>query len=347
MEKESKEKLKIVILIASLLVVGFILGIEIFYSVNKINNRKVTYTKTGDINYVTYLKNNEHFSGSFVEEKYNLVSSLVDYFNVDYNYSYVLCEKINYKLDYEVVGVLEVFDSDNNSKPIETKTYQLYDKKSTEGNGQVIKAEIFNNKIDYATYNKIVQGWKKEISPDAKLTVTYKVNWKGFSKTLNKEISDSYKSSFVIPVSEKTINIEKPDKVNETGTIDTDKPLNNGLLIVIIFTVVLFAILGISLILSIINHKNHSSKYEAKINKLLREFDRAITEVKGTFTKVKGTNYIEVKEFMELMDVHDNLGEPILYYKNNIDESVFAVRNNKDIYYYKITRDELDEIDTI
>ena len=93
----------------------------------------------------------------------------------------------------------------------------------------------------------------------------------------------------------------------------------------------------------IIQTNKKKSKYEQKINKILREFDRAITEAKGPFMKKEGEHYIEVNDFMELMDVHDNVNEPIIYYRNNNNRSTFVVRNGSDIYYSVIKRDEFDE----
>ena len=53
-------------------------------------------------------------------------------------------------------------------------------------------------------------------------------------------------------------------------------------------------------------------------------------------------HYIEVSEFMELMDVHDNLNEPIIYYKHSNNKCIFVVRNGTDIYYSMIKRDDYE-----
>ena len=110
---------------------------------------------------------------AYLKDDYNYVASLIDYFNVDFNYSYVFGENIKYDMDYEIVANLEVYDSDNTTKPIEKKEFQILEKTSKSGNGQVIKVDLYNQKIDYDTYNKIIQEWKKEVSPEATLKVDF------------------------------------------------------------------------------------------------------------------------------------------------------------------------------
>ena len=326
-------------------VIAVLIGVMFFlfnFGKSRLKKEELAYTKTGSINYVTYLKNNSHYTSSYLEDDYNFVANLIDYFNVDYNYTYVLNESINYKINYEVVGLLEIYDSENDTKPIEKKTYQLSEKETKNGNGQVINVELFNNKIDYANYNKVIQEWKKEISPNATLKVTFNVNWTGFSTTLNKEISDSYSDTLTIPISDKTINISKPNKTDTSGVIKNETSLNRGLVIMMISLGFMIFVVTVLLIITVINHFKCKSKYEMKISKILREFDRAITEAKGRFIRDENIHYIEISEFMELMDVHDNLNEPIIYYKNDENSSIFTVRNGNDIYYWTINRKDYD-----
>lgn len=342
MKLKLKDKIKLYLgLIIIVLLIG-VLGYELYIGTNKVNKKSITYTKESNTSYVTYLKDNTHYSNTYLENDYNFVASLVDYFNIDYMYSYVLNESIDYTLNYELIGVLEVYDSENNTKPIEKKVYNLLDKTTTSGSGQVIKVELFNQRIDYDTYNRVVQAWKKEVSPEATLKVTMNVSWTGYSNKLEKEISDSYSADFIIPMASKTINIVNPHNLNETGTINSHEKLDTLYFVLLLSTLLLLLVILVPFTLYAIRLKKKQSKYELKINKILREFDRAITEAKGSFKKNSDLNYIEVNDFMELLDAHDNLGEPIIYYKNNDDSSTFVVRNKNDIYYSTINRKDYE-----
>ena len=343
MKLRLKTKVKAIIYVFLILAIIGCIVCTFYYGKSKLKNKSITYTKEGSISYVTYLKDNNHYNNQYLKDDYNYVASLIDYFNVDFNYSYVFGENIKYDMDYEIVANLEVYDSDNTTKPIEKKEFQILEKTNKSGTGQVIKIDLYNQKIDYDTYNKIIQEWKKVVSPEATLKVDFKVNWKGYSEVLHKKVSDSYTKEFSIPISNKVINISKPTKDNDTGRIYADQTLDSWFFIIIGFFRLLLLTCIIGLINVIIKINKNKSKYEQKVNKILREFDRAITEAKGPFIRNNNENYIEVNDFMELLDVHDNLNEPIIYYKsNNNTKSTFIVRNGNDIYLTVIKRNEYD-----
>ena len=337
-----KRKVKVTLYIIMILLVSGMLIFEVYYSKNILKKKSVAYNKSSNINYVTYLKNNNHFNSQYLEDDYNYVASLINYFNLDFNYTYVLNENIDYILTSEVVGVLEVYDSDTKDKPLDKKPFNLVDKSTISKNGQVIKVELYNIKVDYETYNNIIQEWKKDVSPEATLKVQFKVKWQGFSKTINKELSDEYTNTFEIPISQKVININKPNVMSDKGTLYSNQTLGNSYFIVVGSTVVILLIFLIGFINLIISINKNKSKYEQKVKRILREFDRAITEENGKFEKKEDEHYIEVKEFMELMDVHDNLNEPIIYYKHSNNKCIFVVRNGTDIYDSMIKRDDYD-----
>ena len=342
MKRKLKWKVKVTLLTILSIILFLLFILEMIASSNVSKGKSLTYTKISNLNYVTYLKNNSHYDSRYLKNDFNLVASLIDYFSIDYNYSYTLNEKIKYKLTYDVTAVLEVYDSENTAKPIEKREFKIADKVTENGKGQIIKVNIYNQKIIYDTYNQIIQEWKKEISPDATLKIYINVKWKGKSKVLNQEVSDTCVTQFDIPISQKTIDIKSPENVDETNPILKNKKLPLWYLFIMAVTLVSFIISSIYLLINIINRKN-ISKYEQKINKILREFDRAITEANGEFVKDEYTNYIEVKDFMELLDVHDNVNEPIIYYKNSEDLSVFVVKTGHDTYYTLIRRSDYDD----
>lgn len=337
-----KKKVKVALYIIFILAIIGCMANTFFYVKSQVKKKRITYSKESSVNYVTYLKDNNHYSDQFLKDNYNYVASLIDYFNVDFNYSYVLNDDIKYKIDYEVVANLEIYDADNKSKPIDTKEFTIFKKQTETGTGQLIKVDLYNQIIKYDDYNKIIQEWKKEITPEATLKVKFKVNWKGYSDSLNREVSENYVKDFNIPISDKIITISKPSTDATNGMLYAKQTLGSWFLIIMGSFGILLVIGFIGLIDTIIKINKNRSKYEQEINRILRRFDRAITEAKEQFIKYKDEKYIEVNNFMELLDVHDNLNEPIIYYKNSNKSSIFAVRNNKDVYYVLIERDEYE-----
>jgi len=338
-----KRKVKVVLYLIFILAIASCMAYTFYYGKKHVKKESVTYSRESSINYVAYLKNNNHFTDQYLKDSYNYVASLIDYFNIDFNYTYVLSERIDYDLDYEIVASLEIYDTDNKTKPIDTKDFTILEKQTESNNGQLIKIDLYNQVIKYDVYNNIIQEWKREVSPEATLKIKFMVNWKGYSNILDKELSDSYVKDFNIPISDKIITISKPNIDSSAGRLYANQSLGKWFLLIMGSFGLLLLMGLIGLINTIIKINKNKSKYEQKVNKILREFDRAITEAKGVFKRNPDENYIEVNDFMELLDVHDNLNEPIIYYKSsNNSRSTFVVRNDRDVYYAVIKRNEYD-----
>ena len=170
---------KIIVYASTLIMILIIFVLEIDYGNKKLEKNCVNYTKESNINYIAYLKDNSHYDSTYLQKEFNFVASLIDYFNIDYNYLYSLDEQIDYELNYGIDAELEIYDSENDAKPIEKKKYTLLEKETKKDQSQIIKVDLYNQKINYETYNKIVQEWKKEISPIANLKIIINIEWKG------------------------------------------------------------------------------------------------------------------------------------------------------------------------
>ena len=336
MKRRSKFIVYIVLIISAIALLFFVLHLNN----SRNNNKKIAYHKEVNLNYVTNLKDNKFYSSSYLEDNYNFVASLIDNFKIDYSYLYTLSEKVNYILTYDVSAVLEVYDSENKDKPIEKNTYELVPKTTTSGEGEIIKIDLFNQIIDYQTYNKIIQNWKREVSPDATLTVYFNVKWDG--NTSDQQLSDSYNMDLKIPISQKTISISKPTNVYVDDVITKKDNISIGFLVMLVSNIILMVALVLRLMLFIIAINRHKDKYEAEINKILREYDRAITEAKGSFELSEEDNNVEVNTFLELMDVHDNLNVPIIFYRDSDSRCIFVVRDSVNVYYCIIRRSSFD-----
>ena len=193
---KNKKIIYLNVLIIFLLVIALVF--EIIFGINTLRSKSISYEKNGNVSYRTYLKENSFYDSSYLDDNMAVIANLVDKFKLDYNYSYTLSESINYKLNYNIIANLVVYDSDNSTKPIYNNEQLLLEKKEESGNSQVIKVDLYNQEIDYNSYNSIVQTLKKEVVPTANLIVTFNVNFDGYSNTLEKNISDSYSNSVTI-----------------------------------------------------------------------------------------------------------------------------------------------------
>ena len=77
-----------------------------------------------------------------LKDDFNFVANLIDYFSLDYNYTYTSIEDIKYDLTYGITAELVVYDSDNSAKPIEKRPFVLMEDTKLTGTGQIIKVDI-------------------------------------------------------------------------------------------------------------------------------------------------------------------------------------------------------------
>lgn len=339
-----KRKFGLIIYLFPAIVFMIILLFEVNYGINKVKADNLTYNERGDISYKVYLKKNNYYDTPYLDENSSYIASLIDNFLVRFNYTNTFSDDVKYRVKYNITADLVVFDSDNKVKPIYEKSYVLLNDKEITGNGKMAKVDILNQVIDYDKYNKIVQSLKQEVVPTANLVIKFNTKLDATNKKIDKNIKSNYTSSLSIPISQKTINIDLTKKsADNKKVISSKKKLGMGIIIVIISTAIVFIISIVCYINYIIKTAKKKSKYEQKVSKILREFDRAITEAKGELILDDDATKIEVKDFEELLDVHDNLNIPIIYYKISDSESVFLVRNNnKDVYYNVIRSEDFD-----
>lgn len=339
----SRKRIGLVAYIFMVVVFLLLLGLEIGYGMNSSHANGVSYNEKGDISYKVYLKKNDYYDKPYLDEKSSYIASLIDNFTLNYNYVNTFSDKVDYTLKYGVTADLIVYDSDNTNKPVYTKKYILVDEKEVTGKGRVAKVDLIDQVINYDEYNRIVQSLKKEVIPTANLVINFNTDITGTSKKIEKEINSKHTSTLSIPISQRTIDIDlTKNNFNDSKIVTDNKSMSNGLIIIICTTIFALIIVVVGLINYISKNAKQRSKYEQKVRKILREYDRAITEARSKLVIPDNANTIEVKEFEELLDVHDNLNVPIIYYRTSSVKSVFLVKNNDDIYYYVIKSDDFD-----
>ena len=339
-----KRKFGIAIYVILITFLVSILIVEISFTNKKLNVNQVAYNEKSDISYKVLLKDKFIYDDPYLGEGNSYIASLIDKFIVDYKYMNTLSDSVNYTLRYNIKARLSVYDSNNDSKPVYTKDYVLLEDQTIEDKGRVAQIEIKDQEINYEEYNRIINELKREVIPNATLVINFNTYFKGKSDILEEDIVSNKTSSFTIPVSQRTINVDlqkNNSSVNKTLT-DT-KSINKPILCLIGGTILFLLVAVVNFILYMIRTARKKSAYEQKVNKILREFDRAITEARGKVKLDKRKdNLIEVKDFMELLDVHDNLNIPIIYYRLNSTASLFMIRDDKQVYYNIIRSDDFD-----
>lgn len=310
----------------------------------------VNYNETGDIDYKVYLKNNSFYSDEYLGKDMQYVASLIDKININYKFDMKSDAKLNYNYKYNIKADLLITDPNDNNKILYKKTNVLVDEKTNKAtlNNFMIGDSV---NIKYDEYNSYVNSFKKTyaLSVKSKLIVTMEVTTEAKSKILKDDFNKVNKLSLAIPLSEQTVDIGiDTSTINNAGTLDKNyisqikKPV--VLVLGLIVGLLSLALLYISLY-TLFSSRSKIDVYKTIIDKILKEYDRAIVTSKSIDSiKEEDHNVIKVENIDELLDAHDTTGQPILYSELIPNEvSSFMILDDKILYKLIIRRKQLEK----
>lgn len=300
------------------------------------DEKNINFQEKGNVNYKVQLKENDFYENTTQDENMSYVSSLIDKININFNYNFLIDEKIDFDIEYEIVGKLIIEDSENKSNYYE-KEYKLEEAKKENNNYTNHYSVNKSVDIDYDYYNDIANTFRSKYGISA--TSYLEVYFKSTRKVNNHTLKDNENITLKIPLSQRAINIKldkskfNENKVEKISEKDVKvKNIYTLILSIIIFIVDLFLI--IYLILFINKTTVKKSKYEKELNKILKEYDRFIGNVKR-LPNFEGYKKIELNSFQELLDVRDNINKVIMYYEIvKRRKSMFYIIDNNDLYLY-------------
>ena len=318
------------------------------YSIQFQDERKISYTESGVADYRVWLKENSSFPGlkylgkqDLDNHNYAYVTSLIDKIEIDYNYNFNIEKNSNIDFDYDIVGELLIFDS-GGKNVFYSEKYDLLGKKSTkiEESKEAKIEEIIS--LDYDKYNAIANNFKNLNGLD---TVSYfKVSLVVHKQNSSEEneiiLDDDKEISVTIPLSKKSITIDIDDvaisPTSQTLVNKEWKVLMNEYLVflIVVSLIAIYFLIKIIKLLRLLHTKN--STYDKYVKKILTEYDRLIVESK-TLVDLTENNIIKIEKFEELLDVHDNLQTPIIYYEVTKHQKCYLyVKDNNDVYLLQL-----------
>ena len=300
----------------------------------------IKYTDKGNLDYKVYLTDNDFYETDYLGKDMLYVASLIDKVVIDFDYNFTSEEKEDIDFTYKVAATLSI-NSTTGVKSYFEKSYDLLDERTInmkDTNSQNIK-EIIN--IDYPYYNELANKFKRQygVESESKLTVYMlisKKNPEGSNFTL-----DSVKIMKVeIPLSERSIDIHMDyNDIDDSSNIIMKKEFNvvdymplivAGILVLLAIIMMLKALRNLNML------RLKKSEYDKFIAKILKEYDRLIAET-TTLISFDEKEIVNVNKFSELIDIHDNLQLPIIYYEVvKHKESYFYISHENVVYLLKV-----------
>ncbi len=317
-------------------------------SLNLDNEKIIKYSEKSDLDYRVYLEKNDFYDDEYLGKDMLYVASLINKIDIDFDYNFESEDKENLDFEYKIVGKLSI-SNPTGTKAYFEKTYVLLEDKTVNMNnasGQSIKETI---SVDYPYYNSLANGFKNlyGVDSDSKLTIYMVINKKN-SKDSDFELNNSSIMNLEIPLSEKSVDISLDyKKINVTSNIIKKKQLTIKDFIPLIFAAI-FVILAIIMMIKAMRNLNKlrikKSNYDKYVAKILKEYDRLIAE-SSTLLSFDGKEIVNINKFSELLDIHDNLQLPIMYYE--VEEHslcYFYISHESVVYILKIDANNIDEL---
>ncbi len=306
----------------------------------------VSYKENGNIDYKVYLKQNDFYDNDYLDKDMVYVASLINNVDTTVNYKLDLDKESNINYEYEIVGEIIIYNSSKESVFFK-KEYSLSPKVNDKiKDSKELKIEK-NIKINYGYYNNLATKFKRNygVSSKSDFVVKLKLNYRNDDKSLN--VSNNKELSLVIPLSENEVTIDsKNAKVDGTNqvlgkkhlTIESSRKLVSS---IILACISLFFFVYI--LVNLFAIKSVKSKYDKYVDKVLREYDRLIVNTTSAPILNK-SKVLNVNNFQELLDAHDNLGAPIMYYiEEEHRKCTFYVNHDDEVFVLKVRADDLEK----
>lgn len=170
------------------------------------------------------------------------------------------------------------------------------------------------------------------------VTIALVMKTSGGNSEYKGNINLNSQATVVIPLTEQTINVS----INSNNVTNQDRLLEKiGLNNINWYNLGMFVILTaldlyliVKLSKSIKKYLDSFSLYDKTLKKILRDYDSIIANINND-TVITKDKVIFVESFDELIDIHDNLGSPILF--NEVVKgfkSYFTIIDNNMMYRY-------------
>lgn len=338
------------LVIYSIIFVIFIsLCIASFLRSFQYNEARVTaYNETSNLDYRVYLKPNEFYETDYLGKDMIYVASLIRNIDIDFAYRFQIDDIVDMDFTYDIIGKLSILDESGKSTFFEKEYTLLSDKQ-----GRIENSNSFDINetvsIDYDYYNRLANNFRVEygITTTSNLTVYLRINKNLTDNNGNSKINGSNDMSIVIPLTEKSININlNYNEINDSNYVAEEANFEFDNIINIVASIISFVITFIALtnvfkLISMLGVKK--TNYDKFIKKILSTYDRLIVET-TTMPDFNGKDIIKVSKFEELLDVRDNLKLPVMYYIiKKHEKCYFYIRQGKIVYLYTVKDIDLEK----
>lgn len=327
----------------------FVAGILLIYM--GFNNKKIvklSYAEDNSIHYNVYLKENSFFDTPYLGENKTYIASLIDYIDINFNYSIKYNSQLTGDTRYKYVAIVRANKRDSAGYYWE-KEYDLSSEKVVDVKYKDSVKINDNVKVKYSTYNDILNEFRREygLNTSGELVVAMKINNTANFENIDRPITVNSEMSLSIPLLEQALEVSINKNTTNGNDILSFETTDNSTeyLVYKICGVVIVVVSLLAVIEATRNRSNIKSYsgYDLKLQKILKEYDSIIANTNG-LEIIEGLKQIEISSFEELIDVYNEVRMPINYYKSK-NESLFIIINNDIAWIYTLKKEDFKKRD--
>ena len=326
----------------------------IFFSLNK--STFIAYTEKGNIEYMVFLKENDVFTSSYLEQDQMYVASLIDYVWMNFAYELQMAQEAKYSYTYSADAKIVIKDR--------TTKKLFYEGKLTPDAPMILPEQtkeldlpremLYISQpfsIDYGQYNARAKEIMKALSlKDAicTLEVEMTIHVNGSSEELAEDKENTYNFALSMPLNSDTVAFERtsgvPTGANKLLTVNKGAARVVMLVFAIIFATLTF-LFAIAYLGFIILTRNTDINYTRKVNKIVSNYKSYIQKITNPFDK-EGYQLLVMDSFMDLLEIRDTIQSPILMSENEDKTcATFMIpTNTKLLYVFEIKVEDYDEL---
>ena len=311
----------------------------IYLGINNIRTIFFNYKEDSNISYKVYLKPNKFFSEPYLEENKTYIASLIDYIDVNFDYTANYSEYLDGEVKYKYTILLSANKKDGDGYYWQ-KEYDLSEYKYVKLNSNNQLNISDNFKIKYNQYNSLLNKFKKEynLTTDGELKVLLNIDNNSKIDGIDEPIVLKSSSSLSIPLLERALEIAiNKDVVNKDKAITIKQKDNNvryKIYEIIGGVIVISSIIGFIVITKERKDFKRDNEYNIYLKRILDNYDSIIANV-NTIPSFDESKRISLDTFDELLDVYNEVRMPINYYQNKKDDkSTFFIINDDVVWIY-------------
>lgn len=325
-------KLTIVLLVLEILF--FFLGFK------KGHNIKYSYQEDNSVDYNVFLKENNYFDKPFLEKNNTYITSLIDYIDATFSYKVNFNKKVSGSINYKLVAEIKADKANNETGTYWTKEYTLTPVQKSELLSTTSHSIELSENIDYNQYNDLLNNFIDDykLQADSTLKIALIVNGTATIDNTKETMDIDSEVSLTMPLSKLAIEgkIETSNSNIEREIIANQESTPMQVFFKILFFVgILIYCYYLKEYVKVVKSQNKSLTPQSRIRKINNEYDGIITKVKDAkFTKFVR---IDVESFEDLVNVYDNIREPVNFYSDS-EKAIYFIINNNSCYVYTINK---------